>query len=187
MVDSKQARRTGSSATTRARGRELALWLLCHLESHPGQWQAGLELFWLAQPEFDEEFSDGQADKLRQILADAGARRWARRLSQAYVESGASVDARIEAVSERWRLARMDRVDRNLLRMVAVELIGERTPRPVVVSEAVRLAVRYGSERSPTFVNGLAEALARELRASDGSEAAGGEDASGGEELGPRG
>jgi len=51
-----------------------------------------------------------------------------------------------------------------LLRLVAVELASESTPRNVVVSEAVRLAARYGSERSTAFVNGLAEALARSLR-----------------------
>jgi N utilization substance protein B len=58
----------------------------------------------------------------------------------------------------------MDRVDRNLLRLCAIELRNESTPRNVVVAEAVRLAARYGNERSPTFVNGLAEALARTLR-----------------------
>jgi N utilization substance protein B len=59
----------------------------------------------------------------------------------------------------------MDRVDRNLLRLVAVEMIDlSETPRAVIVSEAVRLASRYGSDRSAPFVNGVAEALAKRLR-----------------------
>jgi hypothetical protein len=59
----------------------------------------------------------------------------------------------------------MAQVDRNVLRLAAFELAARPdTPRPVILSEAVRLARRYGSERSSSFVNGVADALARRLR-----------------------
>src|SRR5690606_26998402 len=75
------------------------------------------------------------------------------------------LDEAITQTSARWRLSRMAQVDRNVLRLAAFELAGRaRTPRGVVLSEAVRLARRYGSERSPGVVNGLAEALAQRLR-----------------------
>ncbi len=150
----------------RTRGRELALWLLCHVDHADVDVAEGLDLFWRAPPDLDadDEFLAPVGEELHQTLADADARRWARRLSEAYARRAQSVDAVIEAVSQRWRLARMDRVDRNVLRLAAVELEGETTPRGVVVSEAVRMAARYGSERSVSFVNGLAEALARRLR-----------------------
>src|SRR5690606_33511055 len=150
----------GQRASTRARGRELGLWMLCHLESHPDGEREAVELFWREPPaiEAEDPFFDGRAEELAPLLVDAGARRYARRL----------IDARIQGVSARWRLARMDRVDRNLLRLAAVELGHESTPRNVVVAEAVRLAARYGSERSVAFVNALAEALARELRDASG-------------------
>lgn len=155
-------------ARGRKRGRELALWLLCHVDNLGGDGAIGeaLALFWREQPEFavDDEFLAPVAEDMAAILDDAEARRWARRLTDAYVDGAERIDAAIEAASARWRLSRMDRVDRNVLRIAAIELEGETTPRGVAVAEAVRLAARYGSERSVGFVNGLAEALARVLR-----------------------
>jgi len=153
-------------ASSRPRGRELALWVLCHLESYPGAEREAVELFWRDPPALDpsDEFLGQCAAELVELLADGLARRWARRLVEGYLDHAAATDAAIEAASERWRLVRMDRVDRNLLRIVSVELSHESTPRNVAVAEAVRLAARYGSERSPVFVNGLAEGLARILR-----------------------
>lgn len=164
-------RRPGKHAGGRSRGRELALWQLCHVDAHGldmsgPQVQRALELFWREQPVFagDDEFLVGIADELAEIIADPEARRWSQRLIDAYLAAAADFDGAIEAASERWRLERMDRVDRNVLRIAAVELANYSTPRGVVVAEAVRLAARYGSERSAAFVNGLAEALARQLR-----------------------
>jgi N utilization substance protein B len=151
----------------RARGRELALWMLSHLESaEPGSEREAVELFLREPPQLDpgDEFLAPHAEELGSLIGDRVARRWAARLVDAYVLGAQGIDEQIEAVSQRWRLARMDRVDRNLLRLCAIELRNESTPRNVVVAEAVRLAARYGNERSPTFVNGLAEALARTLR-----------------------
>ncbi|NVB42184.1 transcription antitermination protein NusB [Pseudenhygromyxa sp. WMMC2535] len=171
-----QARGKGKVAGVamgRARGRELALWLLCHLDdSRNGRLEPEdelrrrLELFWREQPAFpaDDDFLVGVAEELAEIIRDSEAQRWAKRLVEAFLSAAASFDAAIEGASARWRLARMDRVDRNVLRLAAVELAKLSTPRGVVVSEAVRLAARYGSERSPAFVNGLVEALARSLR-----------------------
>lgn len=146
----------------RAQGRELALLALCHLESYREPERArALEIFWLNVP--SETGDDGA--ELRTWLADADAVAFARRLLTPALARAAEVDAAIEATSRSWRLARMDRVDRNLLRLVAVEMIDlSETPRAVIVSEAVRLASRYGSDRSAPFVNGVAEALAKRLR-----------------------
>jgi transcription antitermination protein NusB len=158
------------SKGSRARGRELGLWVLCHLESHPGAERDAVELFWREPPsiELGNEFLEPIAEELVALLGDSQARRFAKRLVDSYLDHASEIDGSIDATSARWRLVRMDRVDRNLLRLAAVELghadlVGQ-TPRNVVVAEAVRLAARYGSERSPTFVNGLAEALARDLR-----------------------
>ncbi len=157
-------------ASNRARGRELGLWILSHLESHPGDEREAVELFWRETPaiELGDEFLEALAPELADLLADHGARRFAKRIVDIYLDHAEQIDAQIEGASARWRLARMDRVDRNLLRIAAVELGHESTPRNVVVAEVVRLAARYGSERSPAFVNGLAEALARDLRDSSG-------------------
>lgn len=77
------------------------------------------------------------------------------------------LDELIETVSEHWSVARMPVIDRNILRIGLLELRTTKTPTAVVVSEAVRLAETYSTEKSPAFVNGVLATLARTIR--DGS------------------
>jgi len=71
------------------------------------------------------------------------------------------VDAEITKASTHWRLERMARVDRNVLRLGAWELL-HRTdvPRAVILDEAVELAKAYGTEESGAFVNGVLNRVA---------------------------
>ena len=74
-----------------------------------------------------------------------------------------TLDAAIGRVSRRWRVERMPPVDRNVIRIALWELRHHtRTPVPVVLSEAVRLAKAYSTERSGGFVNGVLAKLADE-------------------------
>jgi N utilization substance protein B len=73
------------------------------------------------------------------------------------------LDQAIGAVSFEWRVERMPVVDRSLLRLALWELRHRRElPAGVVISEAVRLAKAYSTERSGSFVNGVLGRLARE-------------------------
>ncbi len=75
------------------------------------------------------------------------------------------LDNEIESASEHWSVARMPVIDRNILRLGLFELRhSEDTPTAVVVSEAVRLAKTYSTERSGAFVNGVLAALSRHPR-----------------------
>src|SRR5438128_10696271 len=66
------------------------------------------------------------------------------------------IDAKIRSVSKHWRLERMSRVDRNIIRLAAYELMHARDiPRRVTLNEAVELATRCGNADSPAFVNGV--------------------------------
>lgn len=143
----------------RARGRELALLALCHLESYRSEERAdALELLWQSPPE-------DPASELGALIAAAPVRAFADRLLAHLTPRLEELDDAIESISLTWRLERMDRIDRNVMRLAAAELANDpETPRAVVLAEAVRLAARYGSERSARFVNGLVEALAQRLR-----------------------
>jgi len=72
--------------------------------------------------------------------------------------------AMVAQQARNWRVARMARVDRNILRLATYELIHTDTPSAVVLDEAVELARRYGSDTSPAFVNGILDAVARVVR-----------------------
>lgn len=89
----------------------------------------------------------------------------ARRLAAGVLEHRAELDAAIEAASEHWRIDRMPVVDRAVLRLGLYELRYETsTPAAVIVSEAVRIAKAYSTERSGAFVNGVLGTLARQER-----------------------
>jgi N utilization substance protein B len=66
------------------------------------------------------------------------------------------IDEMLAKLSRKWRVERLARVDRTILRMGIYEL-GHRkeTPARVALSEAIELAKRFGAEEAPAFVNGL--------------------------------
>ncbi len=71
------------------------------------------------------------------------------------------IDATLAEVTTNWRLSRLGVIDRSVLRLAAAELLLGITPPRVVIKESVRLAERYGTERSAKFVNGVLDAFAR--------------------------
>jgi N utilization substance protein B len=100
-----------------------------------------------------------------------GAREFADELVRGVDARRAELDARIALHARNWRVERMAAVDRNVLRIAVFELVHTDTPDRVVIDEAIELARDFGSERSPAFVNGVLDAIARELReAGGGSE-----------------
>ncbi len=81
------------------------------------------------------------------------------------------VDDAIERVSVNWRLDRMPKVDRNVLRLAVYELLETEVPVKVVINEAIELGKKYGSESTGAFVNGVLDKVAAELPAERGREA----------------
>jgi N utilization substance protein B len=75
------------------------------------------------------------------------------------------LDAILGIHARNWRVSRMAAVDRNVLRLAVYELRDTQTPVAIVIDEAVDLARRFGSDSSPSFVNGVLDAVAREVRA----------------------
>lgn len=72
-------------------------------------------------------------------------------------------DARLSRIAEHWRLERVGVIERNILRLAMAELDEGTTPPRVVLDEAVKLAHWFGGGKSPGFVNGVLDAVAREL------------------------
>ena len=130
----------------RTSGREAALQMLFLVESSGASPDEAIALFWKhfeAEPE-GREYADALVRGTLQQLTD--------------------VDARISGASTNWRIERMTRVDRNVMRLGAYEL-AYRTdvPRPVILDEAVELAKQFGSAESSSFVNGVLARLADDL------------------------
>ena len=73
------------------------------------------------------------------------------------------IDDTLRAVTTNWRLERLGAIERSVLRVAAAVLALGDTPPKVVAQEAVRLAERFGSAPSARFVNGVVDALARQM------------------------
>lgn len=73
------------------------------------------------------------------------------------------IDDRITRHTEHWRLERMPGVDRNILRLAVYEMTQAGTPAAVAIDEALELARKFSNEESVQFVNGVLDAVHREL------------------------
>jgi N utilization substance protein B len=74
------------------------------------------------------------------------------------------IDERIRLRTENWRIVRMAIVDRNLLRMAIYEFIYQSaTPKTVAINEALEIARRFSTSDATQFINGLLDAIKRDL------------------------
>jgi N utilization substance protein B len=95
----------------------------------------------------------------------------ARRLVEGTLDHIDELDAAIDGASEHWRVDRMPVVDRAILRMALFEIRYEpETPVAVILSEAVRIAKEFSTEKSGMFVNGVLGALAESDRPGGGNQ-----------------
>lgn len=100
-----------------------------------------------------------------ELGSDVGGR--AGEIVESVISNLDELDEMIESVAERWSVARMPVIDRNVIRIAIQELrTDEETPTAVIISEAVRLAQTYSTEKSAAFVNGVLATLARSIRES---------------------
>lgn len=74
-----------------------------------------------------------------------------------------SIDPHIKRHSEHWRLERMPAVDRNIMRMAIFELMSAELPPPVIIDEALDLARRFSGDQAVSFINGVLDAVRKEL------------------------
>jgi N utilization substance protein B len=75
--------------------------------------------------------------------------------TRAVLRARADIDRRLDAVMEGWRLARLPRIDRDILRLAVVDLAEFATPPAVACNEAVELANRYSDEQGRRMINGV--------------------------------
>jgi N utilization substance protein B len=78
-------------------------------------------------------------------------------------EMASDIDRRIAEKSEHWKLERMPLVDRNILRLAIYEMRHQSTPPAIVIDEALELARQFSNEESVKFINGVLDAVHKEV------------------------
>ncbi len=130
----------------RREGRELALQALYAVDVNPLGARETLALFW------------------ENTRVAAAVRQFAEEIVAGVLEHRAAIDKKIGEKSKNWALARMARVDVNILRLAVYELLyrGD-IPKIVTINEAIEVAKKFGNEDAPAFVNGILDEVASEL------------------------
>lgn len=90
-------------------------------------------------------------------------------LARGTVEAVSEIDQKIGSKSEHWRLDRMAVVDRNILRLAVYELEQAALPAPVVIDEALELARQFSNDESLAFINGVLDAVHKQVQAAGGA------------------
>ena len=87
----------------------------------------------------------------------------------AIMEKLAVIDALLGRHAKGWRTDRLSRVSRAILRLGAYEVVfAEKIPAPVAINEAVELAKKYDDPKARAFINGVLNAIKKDLEASGG-------------------
>lgn len=128
---------------SRRQGREFALQVLYQIDMTGTEPYQALALFWqnfkprAHKREFTTALVEGawqERERLDRLIADA---------------------------AEHWRLGRLPKVDWNLLRLGAHELLSyPDLSTGVTINEAIEIARRYCSDEAPMFINGVLDRIA---------------------------
>ncbi len=94
---------------------------------------------------------------------------FAETLLRGVIDELGGIDERIGRNAVHWRIERMPGVDRNILRIAVYEMMRTDTPPAVVIDEALELARKFSTEESVHFINGVLDAVRRELPATAGA------------------
>lgn len=90
------------------------------------------------------------------------------RVVRGFARHEEEVRAAISEALDNWRIERLARVDRCILFLSVTEMLFlDGVPPAVAIQEGVRLAQRYGSERSDRFVNGVLDAVLKRRAATE--------------------
>ncbi len=131
----------------RRKSREAALQALYQIDLAKAEPEKALEQYWKNNIDTEE------------------IQEFANLLVQGVTSHLSELDQLIEKHSTHWKLSRMACVDRNILRMSAYELIYcKDIPASVSLNEAIEIGKKFGTEDSSSFINGILDNLAREIR-----------------------
>ena len=132
---------------SRRKSRELTMQMLFQGDLGKHSPEQVRRLFWGSRDDVDAE-TRGFADDLYRVATTRSE----------------EVDKLIEEHAQNWRLERMPVVDRNLLRTGTAELLGyPNTPPAIVINETLEVARRYAAPESIHFLNGVLDAIAKDV------------------------
>ncbi|MHC4325419.1 MAG: transcription antitermination factor NusB [Planctomycetota bacterium] len=134
----------------RTRARELTVQALYQLDVQ------GPDVLEQLGPFFREADTD---DFVRNLASDWSKGTW---------ENLKQCDELIASSTIKWQFTRLSPVDKSILRLAVYQLkFCTDIPPKVVINEAIELAKKYSTDKSPGFVNGVLDAVLKKIAPSD--------------------
>ncbi len=108
----------------------------------------------------DEFFVETETDEsTRKLASDWTRQTW---------ENKAQCDELITTSTIKWQFARLSPVDKSILRLAVFQLkFCQDIPPKVVINEAIELAKKFSTDKSPAFVNGVLDAVFKKISAEE--------------------
>lgn len=122
---------------------------------------------WEAQK---DESDEALLDLLDALAEDSSAVSYAAKLTRSYWADQEAVDRLISSAAAKWDLARIGAIERNVIRVAVVEMLGSDAPPRVALSEAIDIGREYGGADSPGFINGVLDGVLHALPGSKKDE-----------------
>jgi len=142
----------------RRRARELALQYLYQWDFHGTADEEAVKDFWETRNESNE------------------VRRFANRIISGVKDDQERIDEFIVGHSRHWKISRMGRIDRNVLRMAVWEFLHcDDIPPKVSIDEAIELGKKFGTTESGSFINGILDNICKKIGKLKGQPPAGDE------------
>src|SRR6185437_9209236 len=141
---------------TRRKSRELALQMLFQADVGEQASEQVRKTFWKGRGDVEPDVQGFTEDIFR--------------VAQDHAEE---INKLIQSHAENWRMDRMAAVDRNILRAAVAEFIGfPKTPRAVVINEAIEIARKFSAPESAQFINGVLDSVGKEVETRESAKPA---------------
>ena len=120
----------------------------------------------LFQTEFAPQISFDDLISIHGTKVEATVIGYADQIIKGVLTHKESLDKKIQEASRHWKIDRMGGVDRNLLRLALFEIYHaqEMIEPKIAINEAIEVAKTFGSQESPSFVNGILDQVIRNER-----------------------
>ncbi|MFM9279067.1 transcription antitermination factor NusB [Paenibacillus jiagnxiensis] len=136
--------------------RELAVQSMYHMEMNEVKAEEAVDML------LQEAAEDNEAEVV--VKDEAALRQYVLGIVAGTWEQRSAIDALLTDYLKGWQVSRLSRVDRQILRLAAYEMIfREDIPAKVAVNEAIELSKHFGTEESGKFVNGVLGRMIQEL------------------------
>jgi N utilization substance protein B len=110
--------------------------------------------------------NDDAFNQFEEILKDKKVKgekaKFAKKLLNGVIENLDKIDKVIKDHLIDWDFDRLDKVDKQILRLGVYEILFTDTPFQIVIDEAVKIAKNFSENKAKSFINGILDRVAKE-------------------------